>query len=125
VSARNAIGELVSRAGRPEKVSIALVRKSAFDQPQYRPPLYWWRLGWIFVGQHSKERPPYAPALSVDTAWRRSLAAATMGISCIASDASATLRTSPWLAGDRMQFDPGVGDVRRLLNTPRQDCSVY
>jgi hypothetical protein len=31
-----------------------------------------------------------------------------MGISCIATDASATLQIPLWLAGDRMQFDPGV-----------------
>src|SRR5215510_7201664 len=38
---------------------IALVRKSAFDQPQYRPPLYSWRLRSMFVGQHSKGLPEF------------------------------------------------------------------
>src|SRR5262245_57270679 len=45
------------RTSKEEKV--ALVGKSAFDQPQYRPPLYWWRLRWMFVGQHSNGLPEF------------------------------------------------------------------
>src|SRR4029077_2558539 len=45
------------RASKEEK--IALVRKSAFDQPQYRPTLYCWRLRWSFVGQRSKGLPEF------------------------------------------------------------------
>jgi hypothetical protein len=45
------------RTSKEEK--IALGRKSAFDQPQYRPPLYWWRLRWMFLGQHSEGLPEF------------------------------------------------------------------
>jgi hypothetical protein len=29
------------------------------DQPQHRPILYWWRLGWMFLGQHRKGLPEF------------------------------------------------------------------
>src|SRR4029079_7998768 len=45
------------RTSKEEK--ITLVGKSAFDQPQYRPTLYCWRLRWSFVGQHSKGLPEF------------------------------------------------------------------
>src|SRR5215472_13852605 len=45
------------RTSKEEK--IALVKKSAFYQPQYRPTLNWWRLRWIFLGQHYKGLPEF------------------------------------------------------------------
>src|SRR5438067_9206942 len=47
-----------SASERPKKKN-PLVRKSAFDQLQHRPTLYWWRLGWMFLGQHRKDVPEF------------------------------------------------------------------
>jgi DNA end-binding protein Ku len=69
------------RTSKEEK--IALARKSAFDQPQYRPPFYRWRLRWMFVGQHSKGLPEFIQQYSrIDLCSSDALTSVAGGYQC-------------------------------------------
>ena len=50
---------LLSAAAHPSVQRRKIQLESPLDQPQHRPTLYWWRLGWMFVGQRSKGLPEF------------------------------------------------------------------